>query len=142
MVKNRKQLIEEIAADFHIIKNKMHGKIIQGEARDITYAQQFALFIISQSKDLGIKEISKMMCTTSSAATQLVNELVKQGFVTRKTNIKDRRALDLAISKKGQKQIIKAKKMQMEMMSKMFSALSDKELQYFIKLHKKILSNI
>src|SRR3989344_7960289 len=131
MVKNRKQLIEEIAADFHIIKNKMHGKIIQGEARDITYAQQFALFIISQSKDLGIKEISKMLCTSSSAATQLVNELVKQGLVTRTTNAKDRRSLHLAISKKGQAQITESKKIRSKMMLSLFSSLSDKELGQF-----------
>ena len=135
----RKQLIEEIAGHFHAIKNKIHGKMVQGQKGDVTHAQHFALFMISQCKDSGIKEISKMLCTTSSAATQLVNELVKQGFVTRKTNTKDRRALDLAISKKGQKQIIKAKKLQMEMMSKMFSALTDKELKQFIALNKKIL---
>ena len=139
---DRKELIEEITADFHAIKNKMHGKMMQGQKGGITHAQRFALFVISQSKDLGIKEISKMMCTTSSAATQLVNELAKQGFVKRKKNEKDRRALDLAVSKKGQKQIIKAKKLQMEMMSKIFSALSNKELQSFIKLNKKIINNI
>ncbi len=139
---SRKKLIEEIATDFHAIRNKMHGKMMQGQTGGITYAQQFALFMISQCKDSGIKEISKMLCTTSSAATQLVNELVKQGFVIRKTNAEDRRALDLAISKKGQKQIIKAKKLQMEMMSKMFSSLSDSELQNFIKLNKKIINNI
>ena len=115
---------------------------MQHYQQDITYAQQFALFIISQYKDAGIKEISKMLCTTSSAATQLVGELVRQGFVTRKVNVKDRRALDLAISKKGQKQVQKAKKRQLEMMSKMFSSLSEKELKSFITLNKKIINNI
>mgnify|MGYP001577132074 CR=1 FL=1 len=139
---NRKKLIEEITADFNAIKNKIHAKIMHGQRRDITYSQQFALLIVSQTKDLGIKEISKMLCTSSSATTQLVNELVKQGFVIRKTNSKDRRALHLVISKKGQVQIVKAKKQNTKMMSALFYALNDKELDSYIKLNKKILSKI
>lgn len=139
---NRKQLLEEIAADFHAIENKMHGMMMQGQKGSITHSQRFALFLISENKDASVKQIASRLCTTSSATTQLVNELVKQGFVLRKTNPKDRRELDLAISKKGQKQILEIKKGHREMMSRLFSALSEKELEQFMKLNKKILSNI
>ena len=139
---NRKQLLEEIAADFHAIENKMHGMMMRGHKGGITHSQRFALFLISENKDASVKQIASRLCTTSSAATQLVNELAKQGFVVRKTNPKDRRELDLAISKKGQKQILKIKKGHREMMSLLFSALSEKELKHFMKLNKKILTNI
>ena len=138
----RKELIEEIAGQFHAIKNKIHGSMAAGQKQGITYAQQFALLMISQCKDSGIKEISKMLCTTSSAATQLVNELVKRELVVRKTNKADRRALDLTISKKGQKQILETKKRHLEMMSALFDALGDNELEQFIGLNKKIINNI
>jgi len=138
----RKQLIEEIAADFHAIKNKMHGSMMNGQKGNITYAQQFALLVISQTKGQGIKEISKMLYTSSSAATQLVNELVRQKLVTRKTNVQDRRALDLTISKKGQAQITLLKKMHQKMMASLFLPLTDKELGHFMVLNKKILNNI
>ena len=139
---HRQQFIEEIAADLHGIKNKMHGKMMQERDLHITYAQQFALFIISQHEDAGIKEISKMLCTSSSAATQLVNELVRQKLVIRKVNSKDKRALYLTVTIKGKKQIIQAKKTHQKIMSEMFSPLNLKELKQFIALHKEILHNI
>jgi len=142
MSKKRKQLIEEISADFHAIENKMHGLMMRGHKGGITHSQRFALFLISENKDASVKEIANRLCTTSSAATQLVSELAKQGFVLRKTNPRDRRELDLAISKRGRKQILEIKKGHRQMMSLLFSALSGKELEQFMKLNKKILSNI
>src|SRR3989338_5172757 len=138
----RKILLEEITTAFHAIKNKMHAKMMHKNKGNITHSQEFALFTISQSKDTGIKEISKMLCTSSSAATQLVNELVKQGYVIRRTNSKDKRALHLEVSKKGHAQILKTKLQHSKIISSLFSSLTNRELKNFIALNKKILNNI
>lgn len=140
---NRKKLIEEFMASFHAMKNKMHTQGIQPESKDhITHSQLFVLAIIERNRDIGIKEISEKLNISSSATTQLVDGLVENGYVVRKADLKDRRALQLELSAKGNKQIAELKNKRIKMMETLFDALNDKELETYLKLHKKILSKI
>jgi len=89
---NRKKMIEEIMATFHAMRNKMHVTLMQSGHRDsITHSQLFVLAIIEKCHDIGIKEISKKLNISSSAATQLVDGLVENGYVVRKADAADRR---------------------------------------------------
>ncbi len=140
---SRKQLIEEIGASFHALRNKMQAKVIQPGLKDcITHSQLFVLSIVEQNHDIGIKEISKKLGISSSATTQLVDGLVENNFVVRKTDAKDRRALQLELSPKGKKHISQMKKNYMKTMTFLFDTLSDRELETYLSLHKKILTSI
>ncbi len=142
-MENRKKLIEEIMANFHAMKNKMHVQGIQpGSKASITHSQLFVLAIIEKNCDIGIKEISQKLNISSSAATQLVDGLVDNGYVVRKADSNDRRALQLELSTKGSKQITELKDRRMKMMITLFDALNDNELETYLNLHKKILSKI
>lgn len=130
-------------ASFHAMRNKMHTKVMQPMSKDrITYSQIFVLAIIEQHHNIGIKEISKKLNVSPSAATQLVDGLVDNAYVVRKADSKDRRALQLELSKKGRKHIILLKNNRMKIMAAIFNALNDKELETYLRLHKKILSKI
>lgn len=130
-------------ANFHSMRNKMHAKIMQsGHKGRITHSQLFVLSIIEQHNNIGLKKISKMLSISSSAATQLVDGLVDNGYVVRKANSKDRRALQLELSTKGSKHITGLKNKRMKIVSALFDVLNDKELETYLKLHKKILSKI
>ena len=142
MIGDRKKLIEEIAEDWHAIKNKMHARVVALCKGDVTASQRFALFLIAQRQGTSVKNIAAMLGVSSSAATQLVNELVRTGYVQRKTSKKDKRELDLVISKKGKKQLGLMKRDYLKMMSELFYQLDDKDLATFSKLNKKILSNL
>ena len=136
---NRKKLIEEIMANINAMRNKMHVKIMQSGSKNmITHSQWFVLCLIQQHKNMGIKEISKMLSITSSATTQLVDGLVESGYVERKINNSDRRSLQLVLSKKGQKSIIEMKIEYAKSMETLFKALTDQELETYNILHKKI----
>lgn len=140
---NRKKMIEEIMACFHAMRNKMHAKIMQSGHKDfITHSQLFVLAIVEEHRNIGIKEISKMLCISSSAATQLVDGLAESGYVTRKADSRDRRASQIELSTKGKKHIAGLKNKRVKMVAALFDALSDKELETYLKLHKKILSEI
>lgn len=139
-MQKRKQLIQEIMASINAFKNKMHTKVMdEGLQQRVPHSQWFVLCIIENHKNLGIKEISNMLCITSSATTQLVDGLVASGYVRRKTNNKDRRSLELILSKKGQTHIKKMKSTYAKAMETLFKVLSDKELETYNTLHKKIL---
>ncbi len=128
-------------ASFHAMRNKMHSYAVQSGSKDyITHSQFFVLAIIERHKSIGIKEISKKLNISSSAATQLVDGLAENGYVVRKSNLKDRRALHLELSTKGQKRVIGLKNKHMKTIATLFDALSYTELETYLALHKKILS--
>lgn len=140
---NRKKLIEEIMASFHAMRNKMHAKIMRPEHKNcVTHSQLFVLAIIEQQQNIGIKQISKKLNISPSAATQLVDGLVENGYVIRKADTKDRRALQLGLSPKGQKHFTGLKNQRLKMIARLFDVLNDQELAIYLKLYKKILSKI
>jgi DNA-binding MarR family transcriptional regulator len=139
---NRKKIIEEIAHDFHAMKNKIHAKSMELCKGNITHSQRFVLFLVGQKKELTIKDVSQMLGISSSASSQLVNELVKHGYVVKKKGKEDQRESGLMLSQKGKKQIIIMKREYLKMMSELFTALSDAELESFLILNRKIVTNI
>src|SRR3989344_1736973 len=106
----RKQLIEEILHSFHAIRNITKAKAASlGHQKHVTHSQWFVLTIIKHVKKTSIKDVAEAMEMSSSAATQLVDGLVKGGYLTRQEDPKDRRLVQLALSPKGSEHIIAMK---------------------------------
>lgn len=140
---SRKKLIEEIMANFHALRNSMQSRLLPSKGKDgITHSQLFVLAIIERHRNIGVKAMSKMLNITSSATTQLVDGLVENGYVVRKASSQDRRALQLVLSKKGQRRITDLKNLRMATIATLFEALSNLELETYLRLHKKILFKI
>ncbi len=137
----RNQLIEEILHSFHAIRNITKAKAASlGHQNHITHSQWFVLTMIEHFKKRSIKDIAEAMDMSSSAATQLVDPLVQADLVTRQEDPEDRRLVQLEISPKGNKHIAATKEGRINEMAEMFDALTDKELEEFVRLHKKVLS--
>jgi DNA-binding MarR family transcriptional regulator len=142
-MENRKKLLSEIMANIQAMKNRMHGEVAQqGKHSNITYSQWCVLAMIEKNQTMGINDIAKMLSITASATTQLVDGLVKNGYVQRKINKLDRRSSQIVLSRKGKKSIAKMKATHMKAMEKVFEALSNKELKTYNALHKKILKSL
>ena len=127
---------------FHAMRNKMHAKVAQEEKDCVTNSQLFVFTIIERHNNIGVKEIAEKLHISPSAATQLVDALVESGYVMRKANSKDRRALQLGLSVKGLKHITMMRNKHMKMVADIFTGLSEEELKIYSRLHKKILSGI
>lgn len=137
----RLQLIEEILLSFHVIRNITKAKATSlGHQNHITHSQWFVLIIIQHFKKLSIKDIAQKLEMSSSAATQLVDGLVQVNLVMRQEDSKDRRLVKLELSPKGRKHLAATKKKRIAEMAEIFDALTDKELEEFVRLHKKIQS--
>lgn len=136
---SRKQLIDNLLNNFQVVKNRMHAVIAAELKSGITTSQWFVLCIIERNKNFGIKELSQILGVSSSACTQLVNALVKDKFVVRSTGAKDRRELDLRLSKKGKKAVLELRKKQIAMANAFFKGLNDKELKQFVTLQNKLI---
>lgn len=138
---NRKQLIEGILHSFHAIRNQIKARAAHlGHRNHITHSQWFVLKIIEHYKNRSIKDIAETLGISSSAATQLVDGLVRSGYVTRQEDPKDRRSAQLKLSPKGKKHIAATKEKRITEMAGLFDALTDNELEEYLRLQKKILS--
>lgn len=139
---NRIQLIEQIMHRFHAIRNQIKLRAMHLEQKNgITHSQWFVLMIIDHYKNMSIKEISEKLEMSPSAATQLVNGLVKNGYVTRREDSKDRRLVKLELSQKSRKHLSSTKERRISEMSGLFDSLTDNELKEYLRLHNKIPSN-
>lgn len=108
----------------------------------VTLAQWGVLAILQQNQSASVKEIAKGLSITSSAATQLTDGLVKKGFVLRTQNKDDRRIITLTLSEQTRKQVEQMHNESVNIFTKLFESLTDKEFEQFFNLHVKVLKGI
>jgi MarR family transcriptional regulator, organic hydroperoxide resistance regulator len=138
----RTQFIEELLHSIHAFRNIIKTKSISlGHQNHITHSQWFVLTMIQHFQKLSIKDIAEKTEMSSSAATQLVDPLVQAGLVTRQEDPNDRRLVQLELSPKGKKHIDATKHNRINEMAEVFDPLTNKELEEFVRLFKKITSS-
>ena len=138
----RLQLIEHILHSFHAVRRVTKTKAhYLSHQNPVTHSQWFVMTLIHQLKKASIKDIAEHLEMSSSAATQLVDPLVQANLVKRQENPSDRRLVQLELSTKGKKHIISTKHERISEMAEIFNALTDSELEMFVKLFEKMLSN-
>ena len=115
---------QKIASDMHLPLNEM----------PLTNSQWQVLNHVGKNKSISIKDLAGLLDITSSAATQIVDGLVNKGLLTRKRSIKDRRVLEITLSKES---IVQMKK-SIKTVFPIFDVLDDAELNDYCRLTAKI----
>ena len=100
--------------------------------------QMRVLYFVDAKKSPSMKEVAEYFCVSSPSATEMIERLIKSGLLTRKSNVEDRRSVNIAITAKGKKELSNAKKIADKFISKSVSNLSKKELESFLEILKKI----
>lgn len=136
---SRAKLIENIINNFQVVKNKISTTMAEESRGGITNSQWFVLYLIEKHDKISVKAISESLCISSPASTQLINALVKDGYVMRAASANDKRQLDLKLSAKGRKKIAEMKKRHVATAKGFFKALSDKELGQLLALQNKMI---
>ncbi|MBU6141516.1 MarR family transcriptional regulator [Patescibacteria group bacterium] len=140
---DRKKIIEDIVTNIHVMKHTLQPHLFRSVGQThVTPSQLFALMLIEHEEEIGVKELAQRLAISSSAATQLVDGLVKGGYALRKADPRDGRALHIVLSRKGEKQLSVLWKKRMQLMGALFRALSTRELLAYRSLQKKILSRL
>lgn len=92
-------------------------------------SQYELLMRLCHAESLTIGQIAEQMHTTSSAATQLVEVLVDQGWAAKMTDPSDGRRVCISLTNKGRQQAAKAKAIMVQRLGERLAALPDAELQ-------------
>lgn len=137
---SRKQKLEELLESFGSLRRMMafRGTDYATVPR-ITPSQWGVIMLVQQRGESSVKDIARTLHVSSSAATQLVDGLVKSGYVAREEHAKDRRAVVLTLSKKTKNQVVKMKKRMIQKFLQVFKVLTEKEFNQYYALHKKIV---
>lgn len=100
-------------------------------------AQQHVLMVLGSYQPMPIKELAATLQVTSAAATQHVDALVKQGYVSRAPKSEDRRVILVALTLSGQQLVKELSEAHAAFMYELFSGLTDTEFQCLVALFKK-----
>ncbi len=136
---SRKHNVEELLEGFMSLKHRTAFSA-RGSARSprITPSQWGVVMYIRAHASCTLKDVARTFSITSSAATQLVDGLVKSGYVTRTMDPHDRRAIALDLSAKTRTHVEAMKRAAVKDFLKVFEVLSQKEFEQYCALSKKL----
>lgn len=148
-MKTRKQLIEEIISSMHAVRQQIFSLWLSSKTYNdktaeshITSSQWMVLVTVMKNKDINITNLATSQGISTSAATQLVDQLVEKGYLLRAANSEDRRILSLSLTKKAEKNINEMRSKRAIIFKGIFDNLTDKELEQFASLNKKIADDL
>lgn len=109
----------------------------------ITDKQAVFLNLLRKNGALQTYELSKLLGTSASAISQLVNRLEKDGYIKRTVNLKDRREVLIELDQRGHSYFQKQEEIELAIIHKYYSKLKMDELiqlkDIFSKLKKIIV---
>jgi DNA-binding MarR family transcriptional regulator len=123
---------------FRLLKSKMRTNI---PANCPSLSQLDVLDYVSTAQAPTMRDVAQYLKVKAPSATALVEDLSQAGFLRRVANPKDRRQVQLALTKKGQQILERSKAERKKVLISMLSPLPPKDTEEFNKLLKKIISS-
>jgi DNA-binding MarR family transcriptional regulator len=141
-MRDRRKQVEEMMEGFMALKHRMaFDRRLSASKSRITPAQWGVVVYIRNHAACTVKDIATAFSMTSSAATQLVEGLVKKGFIERKPLESDRRSVALTLSKKTHQHMRAMREIAAERFLELFKTLTDKEFEQYCVLHRKMVQS-
>ena len=139
MPKNRKALVEAFIDSVR----DLHRAMWQRQDASLKHfnlqpAQVRVLFFVRHRQPVGAKDIAHVFGVTPSAATQLVDSLVRKGYLRRVPDPDDRRKLRLELSKKSRERFDRFRTEHFAIAKKVLAPLGDADLTTLIRIQRKI----
>ena len=131
----RAEVIGNIFENIYIIRQRIASSMnLPLKHIPLTYSQWQALNHVRKQKKVSIKQLAALLDVTSSAATQIVDGLVKKDFLVRERSREDRRVQKISLSKRSFVQMEES----MEKICPIFDVLDDDELGEYRRLTEKL----
>jgi len=115
------------------------NKALAAEGVRVTLAQSGVLFLLQQQDRRMMSEIGKILGIENSAMTGMIDRLEKSGFVTRRTDPEDRRALLICVTPEGLEEAEKAKPVIRRVNEAIRSGCNEHDLEGFKRVIEEIL---
>jgi len=133
------ELIDTIFTFSRRMKEKM------GAHSDIAYlsmVQLQTLHFLRKNPNSPMRKIADYLHIELPSATNLIDKLVKLDFVGRKIDTKDKRLVNIALTKKGTLLLTKAIRERRKNIEKILTLLTEKEKQTLLSLLQKLTNKL
>ena len=135
--------IKEFAEEMSVLMPSLLREFFKRQPRlmtkgEITFAQVAILQILKEKEQCMMSELARLLSVTTSAATGIVERMVKARFLKRVRSPKDRRVIRLRITPKGKRTINTIFKQRQKMMIDIFRNFTPKERETHLKNMKKM----
>lgn len=111
-------------------------------AKGMPTRAQFAVMAALSHETKSVKALAGTFCMTSSAVTQLVNALVKDGTLARTEDKKDRRTTVVSLTAKGRTLLAAGKKARRTSLRKLLAPLNDTEIRQLHAIQEKLIAHL
>jgi MarR family transcriptional regulator, organic hydroperoxide resistance regulator len=129
--------LERLQEAFRTIMRTM-GTQLAEPVSGLTGPQFYILHQLEQKEKCTVGELAESMGVKPSAITAMVDRLDKHGFVARDRDEEDRRVVYISLRDSGKHILQIAKQNRREKLNKMFSHLTEDELQHFVSIFEKL----
>lgn len=130
MKKTRSERIEAIFNNFHAIKRTYSDSSRFANRRfGVTMTQASVLMLLLHQGRQTMSQVALALGVSKSAASQLLDNLIEQGFVDRTIDDKDRRVAYVELSGRGRRHFKHMRHRGMKQVMEVFDLLDDTELE-------------
>jgi DNA-binding MarR family transcriptional regulator len=140
----RKHLVERLIVGMismrHADRDASHSSMLLRHG--FSSPQMPMLVLIAKRGSVSVKDIASRLNITSSAATQLVQTLIRHGFLRKTTDEKDRRAVRIEFTSLGKRKFTALRADMLGEIEQIFKPVPDRELTEMINTFEKVLGYI
>ncbi|MGM0828576.1 MAG: MarR family winged helix-turn-helix transcriptional regulator [Bacillota bacterium] len=109
---------------------------------NITGPQFYILYLLSESEGTKSTELADRLDVKPSAITVMIDRLLKNDFVTRERDEKDRRIVKLDLTAAGREVFEKAKAKRREIFSRYLAFLDEEDVNQLVMIYEKLASAV
>ncbi len=138
MNKNLSAVNEFLAEIFNYIPAIEEVALKNGEFNDISVTEAHTVKVIGMYEPKSMSDIAKRLDITVGTLTVAVNNLVKKGYVMRERCVRDRRRVNVLLTKKGRVLYRLHSKLHSDMIKEIIIGLSEQE----VSILNSVLANL
>jgi len=117
-----------------IIKEFSRRQVNELYKGKITLPQFLVLDFLNSNGGLKMKDLAHFMGVTTAAMTGIVDRLVRDRFVLREFDPKDRRIIKIKLTPKGSSLVRKINEQRSQMVIKIFGKISEKDRREYLRI--------
>lgn len=139
----RSKNIQEIFRTSAVVQRMMRTCLLKDfEEMGVAPSQLQLLQLIEQQQPVSLKLLAASMHLTPGAITQLVEGLVRAGYVTRTESSEDRRVMVVTLTPEGAKVGKTFERRKQEILTEIVANMTDDELEIFLRVQQKMLTHL
>lgn len=124
---NLDQYIDRLQSSFSKVVRKLQSEIMQHRELPLTGPQFHMLSLIAKEQSCNVTYLAEALVVKPSAITVMIDRLVQNGYVERKHDEQDRRAVLLSITQQGKQAYEEARRKSREVLTYYFAHLDENE---------------